>query len=177
MNRNIALFRAINVGGKNSLPMKDLVKILETLGYQNIKTYIQSGNVVFSSKKKIGEKEQRKIGIEILDRKGFEPKVVFLDPGQLQKAIKDNPFPIDNGKILHFFFLESHPQNPDLERLASLKTSSEKFKLSESVFYLYAPDGLGRSKLAAAVEKSIGVPVTARNWNTVSQIAAMCEGL
>jgi uncharacterized protein (DUF1697 family) len=177
MNMYIALFRGINVGGKTKLPMKDLVSILETLDYESIQTYIQSGNVVFRSKKKIGENEIDEIRREILDKKGFEPNVILFSVEQLQKAIKDNPFATDEGKALHFFFLESEPPNPKLKQLDSLKIESEKFKLIGNVFYLYAPNGVGRSKLAAAVEKSIGVPVTARNWNTVSKIASIVEGL
>jgi uncharacterized protein (DUF1697 family) len=77
------------------------------------------------------------------------------------------------GKSLHFFFLASTPAKPDLDALAKLKSSSEEFKLGKNVFYLHAPDGIGRSKLAAKVEKALGVPATARNWNTVSKLMVM----
>ena len=175
VNIYIALFRGINVGGKNILPMKELAEILETMGYKNVRTYIQSGNVVFESSKKIETKDTVDISKEIFRKKGFEPKVLLLSVEQLQDAIKKNPFPTGNGKVLHYFFLESHPGQPNIERLESLKLESEKFKLNLKVFYLYAPEGIGRSKLAAAVEKSIGVPVTTRNWNTVNKLAPMVE--
>ncbi len=155
--------------------MKELVSILKALGYANVQTYIQSGNVVFNSEEKVGEKETGEISREILDKKGFEPTVMLLGAAQLQDTIKNNPFPTDSGKALHFYFLESHPQEPNIERLNSVKAESEEFKLIGNVFYLYAPDGIGRSKLAAAVEKSLAVPVTARNWNTVSKVASMVE--
>jgi uncharacterized protein (DUF1697 family) len=173
VNIYIALFRGINVGGKNILSMKDLVAILKSIGYKDVRTYIQSGNAVFASRKKLGEKEVSGIRREILRRAGFEPKLVLLSVEQFRKAIEDNPFGTHNGKVLHFFFLESYPEKPDIGRLEALKNSSEKFKLNESVLYLYAPDGVGRSKLAAAVEKSVGVSATARNWNTVSKLAAL----
>ncbi len=175
MNTYIALLRGINVGGRNKLPMTDLVSILEHLGYNDVRTYIQSGNVVFRSTKKIGESVGSEISREILGTKGFAPKVLLLSIEQLQNAIRNNPFPTDDGKALHFFFLESHPQEPDLEQLNSRKVTSEEFQLIGKVCYLYAPNGIGRSKLAAAVEESIGVPVTARNWHTVSNIVAMAE--
>lgn len=176
MNTYIALLRGINIGGNHILPMKELVAILETLGFENIQTYIQSGNVVFRSGKKIGAKDAAEISGAIFRKKGFEPKVLLLSAKQLQDAIKHNPFPTDDGKALHFLFLESKPGQPNMERLETLKGKSEAFKLDKKVFYLYAPEGVGRSKLAVAVEKSLGVPVTGRNWNTVSKLAAMVEG-
>jgi len=173
VNSYIALFRGINVGGKNSLPMKELVAILEGMDYENIQTYIQSGNVLFQSKKKVEEISAGEISRGVLEKKGFEPKVLILSVEQLQEAIKNNPFATSNGKVLHFFFLESQPLQPNMEQLMSKKVESEEFELNQKVFYLYAPDGLGRSKLARAVEKAMRVPVTARNWNTVSKLASM----
>ena len=175
MNTYIALLRGINIGGNNILPMKELVTILETLGYENIQTYIQSGNVVLRSSKKVGVKDAAEISGAIFRKKGFEPKVLLLSAKQLQDAIKNNPFPTDNGKALHFLFLESKPGQPNIGQLEALKTESEEFRLDKKVFYLYAPQGVGRSKLAVAIEKSLGVPVTGRNWNTVSRLASMVE--
>lgn len=175
MNTYIALFRGINVGGKHILSMKDIVAILDTMNYENIQTYIQSGNVVFQSKDKVSEKSAGEIGKLILDKKGFEPKVLLLSLEELQNAIANNPFATDNGKALHFFFLESQPDEPSMEQLESIKVKSEEFMLSNNVFYLYAPDGIGRSKLAAGAEKALGVPITARNWNTVSALISLAE--
>jgi uncharacterized protein (DUF1697 family) len=73
--------------------------------------------------------------------------------------------------------LDSIPRKPDLETLESIKTKSEQFKLVNQVFYLYAPDGIGRSKLAAKVEKVLGVAVTARNWRTVNEIMSLTMAL
>jgi uncharacterized protein (DUF1697 family) len=78
---------------------------------------------------------------------------------------------------LHFFFLESTPEKPNMDELANAKSDSEEYRLIKSVFYLYAPDGIGRSKLAAKVEQALGVQVTARNWNTVSKLIAMAKQL
>jgi uncharacterized protein (DUF1697 family) len=177
MKTYIALFRGINVGGRNILPMKDLVLILESLGHENVKTYIQSGNVIFQNKHTIGLKDTIEISNEIHRKMGFEPKVIIINLIQFSESIKRNPFPIDNGKILHFFFLESKPKTPAIEKLESLKTESEEFALIENVYYLYAPDGIGRSKLAAASEKLLGVTITARNLNTVNKLAAMITNL
>jgi uncharacterized protein (DUF1697 family) len=173
MNSYIALFRGINVGGKNTLPMKALVEMLETMGYRNIKTYIQSGNAVFKSTKKQKQKIAREISLSVLDRYGFQPSVMLLDATEFRMAIKDNPFVTRDGKSLHFYFLESVPKQPSLERLKSVQSLTEKFELKNAVLYLYAPDGIGRSKLAANVERALGVSVTARNWNTVNKLNAM----
>lgn len=177
MNTYIALFRGINVGGNNILPMKDLVAILQTLGYEGVQTYIQSGNAVFKSRKTIDATGAADISKEIFRRMGFEPKILLLSPKQLQEAIKNNPFPTSDGKALHFFFLEQPCSKPNTEYLESLKIESEEFKLIKMTFYLYAPKGVGRSKLAAAIGKALGVSLTARNWNTVNKLASMLEQL
>jgi len=171
----IALFRGINVGGKNILPMKDLVGMLEKMGCETVKTYIQSGNAVFRAKENQTKKMTEEISSKILESHGFKPRVILLKVSELEEAIKNNPFSTLDGKTLHFFFLESAPEKPDLEILSNLKTDSEEFKLHENIFYLYAPDGIGRSKLAAKVEHALRVPVTARNWNTVSKLMAMVK--
>ena len=175
MKTYIALFRGINVGGKNILPMKDLVGLLEGMGCEKVRTYIQSGNVVFQHKKKHKIKLASEISAKILDAHGFDPKVLLLDLSDLRDAVDNNPFETKVGKALHFFFLESVPKKPDFEKLTAVKTSTEKFELINNVFYLYAPDGIGRSKLAAKVEQCLGVPVTARNWNTVSKLVSMVD--
>lgn len=157
------------------MPMKDLVKILEDIGCTNVKTYIQSGNAVFRNKKKSANKISREIGSRILESHGFEPRVLLLEISELHEAIENNQFNTEAGKALHFFFLDSHPVHPNLERLMAAKSKSEEFKLHNKVFYLYAPEGVGRSKLAAKVEPCLGVPVTARNWNTVSKLMSMVQ--
>ena len=155
------------------MAMKDLVEILESVGCENVKTYIQSGNVVFQIKKKPVTKIAREISYKISESYGFEPKILLLNVSELEEAIKNNPFKTEDGKALHFFFLDSCPKNPDLEGLMAAKSKSEKYQLHKNVFYLYAPDGIGRSKLAAKVEQCMGIPATARNWNTVNKLISM----
>ena len=177
MNTCIALFRGINVGGKNTLPMKELIVILEDIGAQKIRTYIQSGNAVFQIAEKSFSQLSEQITAEIKKRHGFEPYVLILGLDALEKAIAENPFPeaeADSGS-LHLGFLASTPRNPDLKKLDSLKKESERYHLSDNVFYLHAPEGVGRSKLAASVEKLLGVPMTDRNWKTVCKIREMAN--
>src|SRR5262247_2494325 len=179
MTTCIALFRGINVGGKNSLPMKELVSLLEDLGCQSVKTYIQSGNAVFESKEKDASRLSNKISVEIKKRRGFEPYVLLLELADLERAITKNPFPEaeTDPQVLHVGFLASAPENPDLKTLESLKKNSERFQLINNMFYLHAPEGVGRSKLAANVEKLLGVPMTDRNWRTVRKIWEMAKDL
>ncbi len=157
MSTYIALFRGINVGGKNILPMNDLKEIFEDMGCEKTTTYIQSGNVVcdFNSGQKFILAEE--IGRKILEKFGFTPVILILQKSELLEAIHNNPLQTDDGKLLHFFFLESVPQNSDMEKFMALKTPTEDFKLIGKVFYLYAPDGIGRSKLASNIQRSLGV--------------------
>jgi uncharacterized protein (DUF1697 family) len=172
MNTYIALFRGINVGGNNSLPMKELVVLLENIGAKNVRTYIQSGNAVFQSAEKNFSQLSKQLVAEIKKRHGFEPHVLLLRFQALNTAIAKNPFPEAEAdpSSLHLGFLSSTPKNPDLEKLNRLKKASERFHLSDNVFYLHAPEGVGRSRLAASTEKSLGVPMTDRNWKTVCKI-------
>jgi uncharacterized protein (DUF1697 family) len=176
MNRYTALIRGINVGGKNLLPMKDLTEILESIGCRRVKSYIQSGNVVFDSAFKAARLTEE-IADGISARRGFKPHVLVLEKSEFEMAIANNPFMVGEPdyKALHLGFLDSIPPNPDLQRLESLKAPSERFELIGRVFYLHAPDGIGRSKLAANSEKALGVPMTDRNWKTVLKIMSMLE--
>jgi uncharacterized protein (DUF1697 family) len=90
----------------------------------------------------------------------------------------NNPFPEAEAEpsTLHLGFLASTPKSPDLKKLASIKTETERFQLIEDVFYLHAPEGVGRSKLAASSEKLLGVSMTDRNWRTVCKLREMAEG-
>jgi len=168
----VALLRGINVGGKNRLPMNDLVEILESFGAWDVKTYIQSGNAVFQSAEENCSRLSTNISAEIEKRKGFKPHVLILGHDTIEDAILKNPFPEAEAdpSSLHLGFLASSPKNPDTEKLNKLKKESEQFRLIGSVFYLHAPEGIGRSRLSAASEKLLGVPMTDRNWRTVCKI-------
>jgi uncharacterized protein (DUF1697 family) len=171
----IALFRGINVGGRNILPMKELVVLLKNLGLQSVKTYIQSGNAVFRCEPEQSVGLSTRIKSAVSERYGFEPEVLLLSLAELEEVVAANPFKEaeSDPKTLHFYFLEARPESPDMDTLNSLKQDSERFSLTPSVFYLHAPNGIGRSKLAAKVEKPLGVAATARNWRSVCKIAAL----
>jgi uncharacterized protein (DUF1697 family) len=103
--------------------------------------------------------------------------VLLLVREDIERAIRKNPFPeaASDPQSLHAGFLASVPEKPDLEALESLTSNRERFRLIDRVFYLHAPDGIGRSKLAARAEKLLGVPMTDRNWRTVCKIQEMAR--
>ena len=171
----IALFRGINVGGNNILPMARLRSDLETLTFQNVRTYIQSGNVVFDSVSGTVRGLATKITREIEEQHGFRPNLLLLTREELLSAVESNPFPqaVAEPKSLHFFFLDQPPDDPDLDAIDAACSPNEEYRLTDHVFYLHAPDGIGRSKLAANVETHLGVVTTARNYRTVDKLLAM----
>ena len=177
MKTYIAFFRGINVGGNNVLPMKELVTLLENLGSQNVKTYIQSGNAVFQNEEEDASLLSNRIRAAIKKSHGFEPQVLMLEPEAIERAVGSNPFPEAESepRTLHVHFLASMPKNPDLEALERIKGDRERFVLEDGVFYLHAPDGIGRSKLAAKIEKLLDVATTGRNWRTVCKILVMAK--
>lgn len=174
----IALFRGINVGGKNILPMVELKRVLESAGCENIRSYIQSGNLVVSSSTKSKRLLTGKMLKATEESFGFRPNLVLLSVAEFSSAIQNNPFPVAVAapKTLHFFFLETQPTSPDLDGIAKLAIPSEQFRLIDKVFYLYTPEGLGTSRLANSAERKLGVYATARNFNTVLAIAEMVSG-
>ena len=174
----VALFRGINVGGKNVLKMADLRRELESLKLSNVRTYIQSGNVVFESAVKSSTTLGKQI-VELVEQKhGFAPHLLIISADQLLDAIKANPFPnaVSDPKTLHFFFLAQPSKNPDLDAMKAAQNESEQFRLTDAVCYLHTPKAFRDSKLAPKVEKLLGVVATARNYRTVEKLTEMVEG-
>ncbi len=156
--------------------MKEFGSILEGLGAREVKTYIQSGNAVFLSESKAAHLAAR-IGREIKKRRGFEPHILVLKVEDFEAAIAANPFPEaeNDPTTLHAGFLDDAPKNSDSVKLQSLAKDSERFCLIDKVFYLHAPEGVGRSKLAANAERLLGVAMTDRNWRTVRKLEEMAK--
>lgn len=175
----VALFRGINVGGNNILPMKRLVALLESLGCVDVKTYIQSGNAVFRSNDAEATLLGERIANAVEQALDFRPRIIVLSGERLRQAVASNPFHEAEGEpsSLHLFFLSRPPASPDLEGIAAAKADSESFVLTDDVFYLHAPDGIGRSRLVQRAETLIGVDATARNWRTVTRVLEMAIGL
>lgn len=171
----VALLRGINVVGRRKLLMKDLAAIFERGGFRSVRTYIQSGNVVFQASRGTARSLAAEIGALIRKRAGFEPHVMVLSRRELAAAIRGNPFPEADRdhKSLHLFFLSARPPHPDLDSLTRLKRGREGFALDRKVFYLYTPHGFPQCALHDRVERFLGVPATARNWRTANELLAM----
>ncbi|WP_446038549.1 DUF1697 domain-containing protein [Streptomyces sp. SID1121] len=173
-----ALLRGINVSGHKRVPMADLRALLSGLGHDNVVTHLQSGNAVFTSASDDEDAVARALEQAIEDRFGFTVDCVVRDGGYLRAVADACPFPADTleGKQLHVTFF-SAPVDP--ERLASLDPAGylpEEFRLGDRALYLYAPNGLGRSKLAEALGRPAlfkGVTATSRNWNTVVKLVEL----
>ena len=179
MNTYIALLRGINVGGNNKLPMRELVLLLEGLGLRNVKTYIQSGNIVFQSEQADPAQLSQAITGAIRQGHGFAPYTLILDSQALHAAMAANPFPEGEAepKSLHLFFMDESPRAFDTGVLDRVKAANERYQLIDKVFYLHTPDGIGRSKLAEIAGKGWGVNITARNWRTVNEIMALAASV
>ena len=171
----IALLRGINVGGHHKLPMKDLVGIFEAAGGDDVKTYIQSGNVVFRADIDNLTAFSDKIGADIEAGHGFRPAVHILTAATLRAAIAANPYPeaVSEPKFLHLTFLSESPQPDRVESAKEALTDTEQFTVIGACLYMHTPDGLARSRFAANVEKLLGVSATARNWRTATKLAEL----
>lgn len=175
MHTWILLLRGINVGGNNILPMKELKALCDDLGFQDVQTYIQSGNCVFRSDHPDAATVSSRLEDAIEERFGFRPPVLALSNSDLTAAIAANPYPDGDPKCVQLFFLFEPATTADLTALDALKAPSEQFELTDKVFYLHAPDGVGRSKLVAKVDKFIPVEKTARNLRTALKLQEMAE--
>jgi uncharacterized protein (DUF1697 family) len=174
----VALFRGINVGGSHSLPMQALRNLLARIGCEDVQTYIQSGNAVFRS----GQDATTLISsikTAISEQFGFAPSVCLLTIEEYQSIVAANPYPdaVDTPKHLHVWFLIGAVDSPDLDSLESFKSPTERYELSANAFYLHAPGGIGRSKLAAKVDRCLGVETTARNWRTVTKVSDLADSI
>lgn len=173
----ILLLRGINVGGKHRLPMAALRDIVTQGGGHEVHTYIQSGNAVFHCEHPLSPEAESTFANHIAQRiqedHGFTPEIYLLSATRWQGILEQSPFDLQEGKAVHVYFLSAAPPAPDLEKLKTLALVDEHFALKTDAFYLSAPAGIGRSRLAAAVEKALGVPCTARNGKTVLAIQAL----
>ena len=174
MTTFVALLRGINVGGKHSVPMQDLRDILDGLGCKDVETYIQSGNAVFNSAED-AQVLAAQVSSAIEQKFGFAPRVHILTFEEYQAVLDANPFPdaVSEPKTIHVGFLTEPVTEPDLDTIENLKSPTENYHLVEGAFYLHAPDGIGRSKLAAKIDKCLGVPTTGRNWRSATKLAEL----
>lgn len=181
MDRFVALYRGINVGGRNVVKMELLRAMHERLGHREVASYIQSGNVVFSAKgtaKETAERIAGKIAAEFKEEFGFAARVMVVPGAAWGAMVRGNPYGTQAAKApktVHAGICEREPSAKGLKALLEKTGGSEKFVVKGGQVYLHAPDGFGTSKFAAGMEKACGVPMTVRNWSTVEAIGKMLE--
>jgi len=171
----IALLRGVNVGGKHLLPMKQLVADIESLGGTSVRTYIQSGNAVFQSPRRSATRFATDLASQIEQSRGFRPAVLVMPATKLEMASAANPFIDAEPRAMHYYFCVQPPSSPNMDAIETATAPSERHALIDQVFYLHAPDGIGRSKLAAKVEQSLDVATTARNGRTVQKLIELAN--
>jgi uncharacterized protein (DUF1697 family) len=188
MPTHVALLRGINLGGHKKVAMADLRELVTSLGHADVATYIQSGNVVFST----GQSDNAALAVALEEAiaatLGVTSRVVVLSRDELAQVSRDNPYPDEpNHRALHAIFLSAQPGPEVAERVAraqqtvAQKGSRDSAQVIGRTIYLHTPDGYGRSDLAAELvklgqKKTDTVSGTARNWATVTRLRAMCEG-
>jgi uncharacterized protein (DUF1697 family) len=177
----ISMLRGVNVGGHNKIRMDDLRALYESLKLEGPRTYVQSGNVIFRTKKKNSVALAKKIQSAIERTFKCRPDVILRTTGELREAIAASPFAsrrdLEPGKILVTFL--ATVASPDARTtLLGFKSYPEEIHLKGRELYIYFPDGAGKSKLPwSRVEKLLQTTGTARNWNSVTKMLAIAEEL
>ncbi|MDY7232809.1 DUF1697 domain-containing protein [Hyalangium rubrum] len=178
MARYVALLRGINVGGNKKVPMARLRQLLEGLGYTDVATLLQSGNAVFTSKKKAPAQLARQIEAAITEEFGFQVSVLVRTRDELAAAIQANPLPGAEEAPSRFLvtFLSDVPDPKRLEKIDPAAYLPDEFRVVGREIYARFPNGIGESKLAIVLTGTrLGVTPTARNWATVTKLLELAD--
>jgi uncharacterized protein (DUF1697 family) len=177
--RYVALLRGINVGGHAKVSMTELRELVSSLGHSEVSTYIQSGNVLFTSSRD----DPATIAQEIEDRiaidQGLAVKVLIRTPDELAAVVEDNPFlrEMKSPTGLYVSFLSESLDEARLAEIDAERFAPDEFRLGDRVIYLWYPNGAGRTKLTIDVwERRFGLSATTRNWNTVTKLLSLLNG-
>lgn len=171
----ISILRGINVSGQKKIKMIGLMSLYENLGFENVTTYIQSGNVIFDSKEKNKAILKSKIEKAIENNYKFYVPVEIRTNHEISKIIEECPFGsvdlVENGTKVLLTFLSSTPEKSNINDLLKYVNSPEQLVVKGKEAYLYCPNGYGKSKLSNNfIEKKLGVDATTRNWKSVHKL-------
>lgn len=179
MSRQIALLRAVNVGGTGKIAMADLRAFMEALGFTDVRTLIQTGNIVFESESLTGADLEVFLEEEARNRLGLDTTFIVRTPDEWEDAIKANPFhdkARDDPRRLLVMALKSAPSAENVSALKEFYSGPEPFEAVGRHLYIDYLDGAGNSKLTnVLIERKLDVRGTARNWNTVLKISTMAQ--
>jgi len=177
----ISMLRGVNVGGHNKIKMDALRALYESLKLRDAQTYVQSGNVIFKTDERDIARLAKRIEDGIARKFGFRPDVILRTAAEMRDVVARNPFAkrrgIEPGKLL-VSFLASDPGEEGRERVRQMKCDPEELRVEGREIYIYFPNGAGRSKLPwAGLGKMLKTQGTGRNWNSVTKMLEMAEGL
>jgi len=178
MKKFIALLRGINVSGQKKIKMSDLKLLIEDIGFHDVETYIQSGNVIFTSKERWNEKLKSKISSGIKRKFGFDVQIIILTPKEIESTIKNNPFIKKKKEIekLYVTFLSDTPTKENVQKLNSTDYSPEEYLIDGNLIYLFLPNGAGKAKLSNNLfEHKLKVTGTTRNWKTITALSELAR--
>ena len=179
MPNYVAMLRGINVSGSKPVKMDALRVSFEALGFKNVRTYVQSGNVVFEAKERAAAPLGPKIVARIKRDFGFDVPVLVLGAGELARVVEENPFLKQRGvdlTKLHVTFLAAPPVVAGLKKMEGVSSGRDAFRCLGTTIYLLCPDGYGNTKLSNnAFERALGAAATTRNWKTVTTLAALAS--
>jgi uncharacterized protein (DUF1697 family) len=177
VQRQIVLLRGINIGARNRIAMAQLRKVLTDAGFGDVRTYVQSGNVVLSSDAS-PERLARKCERLIAQHLGLEIEVVARTRDELAEVVRLNPLGkvVVNPKLYQVSFLAAEPDSELADKLAAAKAEAEQFVVNGREIYAWHPDGVARSRLWTTLAgRGLGVTATARNWTTVTTLLAIAD--
>jgi uncharacterized protein (DUF1697 family) len=163
----VGLLRGVNVGGKNKVPMTALRALFESLGHTDVSTFIQSGNVVFTTDRSVGP---RSLEIAIAKEFGVDTSVALRTRRELEKVVDANPFGDADLSKLHVGFMTQKPPAAVVAKLDAERFRPEEFALRGQEIYLHLPNGMARTKLPGYLDRQLKIPTTIRNWNTVTKL-------
>lgn len=177
----VSLLRAVNVGGHSVIRMEKLRTLCESLGLEEPKTYVQSGNIVFRARERNVSRLARRLEDAIEETFGMRPDVINRTLAEMRDVVARNPFAgrddVGNNRLL-VTFLASDPGEEARQKVRAITISPEELVISGSEMYIYYPMGAGTSKMpVGAIDRALRVKGTARNWNTVTRLLEMAERL
>jgi uncharacterized protein (DUF1697 family) len=178
MTRYVALLRGVNLAATNRIAMNELRAVVEDLGHEDVRTYVQSGNLVFGGPSSGAKELAAEIEEAISDAFGLRSAVIIRTGPELARVVSGNPFSGRGPKptSTHVMFLEDRPSPGAVARLDHERSSPDEFEVEGQEIYLWFPNGSGRSKLTVDYfEKGLQTRATARNWKTVLKLLDMTK--
>jgi uncharacterized protein (DUF1697 family) len=175
---HVALLRGVNLGGKNKLPMKELVLMFTEAGCHNVTTYIQSGNVIFSAVPAVAARIPALISAQIGKRFDFQTQIVLRTGEQLREIVSNNPFMKAGAaeETLHVLFLADLPNSHDIDQLDADRSRPDEFIMHGREVYLRLPHGVARTKLTNNYfDSKLRTTSTGRNWRTVIKLSELTQ--